>query len=124
MPEQVSLSWLESSPVNDDGVREAPRAAGAGGSGGGGDNRRVVFGKREIRVGRAPDNDLVLTKGNVSKHHARLLYEDGRYVVTDLNSTNGTYVNRERINQATDVGPGDRIYIGDYVLRIQGPEDR
>jgi pilus assembly protein CpaF len=61
----------------------------------------------------------MLPKGNVSKRHARLLYRDGRFIVTDLNSTNGTYVNRRRITQATIVREGDRIYIGDFVLRIE-----
>src|SRR5690606_315161 len=50
---------------------------------------------------------------------ARLLFRDGRFIVTDLNSTNGTYVNRRRIAQATIVREGDRIYIGDFVLRIE-----
>src|SRR5687768_9021224 len=63
----------------------------------------------------------MLPKGNVSKRHARLLYRDGRFIVTDLNSTNGTYVNRRRITQATIVREGDRIYIGDFVLRIELP---
>jgi pilus assembly protein CpaF len=64
-------------------------------------------------------NDLVLSKGNVSKRHARLTHKDGRFVVVDQNSTNGTYVNRQRIVQATIVREGDRIYIGDFILRIE-----
>src|SRR5687767_15909584 len=63
----------------------------------------------------------MLPKGNVSKRHARLLYRDGRFIVTDLNSTNGTYVNRRRITQATIVREGDRIYVGDFALRIELP---
>src|SRR5688572_9981163 len=65
----------------------------------------------------------MLPKGNVSKRHARVLFRDGRFIVTDLNSTNGTYVNRRRINQATIVREGDRIYIGDFVLRVEVPAD-
>src|SRR5262245_2284687 len=64
----------------------------------------------------------MLPKGNVSKRHARLIFRDGRFIVTDMNSTNGTYVNRRRINQATIVRQGDRIYIGDFVLRIEAQE--
>ena len=85
----------------------------------GGAERREVFDRTEISVGRVQGNDLMLPKGNVSKRHARLLYRDGRFIVTDLNSTNGTYVNRRRISQATIVREGDRIYIGDFVLRIE-----
>jgi pilus assembly protein CpaF len=85
----------------------------------GGAERREAFETSEITVGRVQGNDLMLQKGNVSKRHARLLYRDGRFIVTDLNSTNGTYVNRRRIAQATIVREGDKIYIGDFVLRIE-----
>jgi pilus assembly protein CpaF len=65
-------------------------------------------------------NELMLPKGNVSKRHARLLYRDGRFIVTDLKSTNGTYVNGRKIAQATIVREGDKIYIGDFVIRLEG----
>ena len=90
----------------------------------GGVERREVFESSELTVGRVQGNDITLPKGNVSKRHARLLYRDGRFIVTDLNSTNGTYVNRRRIAQATIVREGDRIYVGDFVLRIEPPADR
>lgn len=88
----------------------------------GGAERREVFDRLELSVGRVQGNDLMLPKGNVSKRHARLVYRDGRFIVSDLNSTNGTYVNRRRISQATIVREGDRIYIGDFVLRVELPE--
>jgi pilus assembly protein CpaF len=84
----------------------------------GGAERRESFDKTEINVGRVQGNDLMLPKGNVSKHHARLLYRDGRFIVTDLKSTNGTYVNGRKITQATIVREGDKIYIGDFVIRL------
>ena len=90
----------------------------------GGAERREVFESSELTVGRVQGNDIMLPKGNVSKRHARLLYRDGRFIVTDLNSTNGTYVNRRRIAQATIVREGDRIYVGDFVLRVEPPADR
>ena len=100
----------------------------------GGAERKESFDKNEINVGRVAGNDLMLPKGNVSKHHARLLFRDGRFIVTDLKSTNGTYVNGRKIAQATIVREGDKIYIGDFVLRLEsaggaevvtagGPED-
>lgn len=87
----------------------------------GGAERREAFDKNEINVGRVQGNDLMLPKGNVSKHHARLLYRDGRFIVTDLKSTNGTYVNGRKISQATIVREGDKIYIGDFVMRLETP---
>ncbi len=88
----------------------------------GGAERREVFETSEISVGRVQGNDLMLPKGNVSKRHARVLHRDGRFIVTDLNSTNGTYVNRRRITQATIVREGDRIFIGDFVLRVESAD--
>lgn len=88
----------------------------------GGAERRELFETSEISVGRVQGNDLMLSKGNVSKRHARLLHRDGRFIVTDLNSTNGTYVNRRRITQATIVREGDRIFIGDFVLRVESTD--
>ena len=85
----------------------------------GGAERREAFDRSEINVGRVQGNDLMLPKGNVSKRHARLLFRDGRFIVTDLKSTNGTYVNGRKIAQATIVREGDKIYIGDFVLRIE-----
>lgn len=87
----------------------------------GGAERREAFDRSEINVGRVQGNDLMLPKGNVSKRHARLLFRDGRFIVTDLKSTNGTYVNGRKIAQATIVREGDKIYIGDFVLRIESP---
>jgi pilus assembly protein CpaF len=85
----------------------------------GGAERRESFDRPEITVGRTQGNDLMLPKGNVSKRHAKLALKDSHCIVTDLNSTNGTYVNRRRIAQPTDVRDGDRIYIGDFILRVE-----
>jgi pilus assembly protein CpaF len=84
----------------------------------GGAERREHYDRTEISVGRVQGNELMLPKGNVSKRHARLLYRDGRFIVTDLKSTNGTYINGRKITQATIVREGDKIYIGDFILRI------
>src|SRR5580658_5054907 len=88
----------------------------------GGAERRETFERPEISVGRVQGNDLMLPKGNVSKHHARLVFRDSRFVVTDLKSTNGTYVNGRKIAQATIVREGDKIYVGDFVLRVEGAQ--
>ncbi len=85
----------------------------------GGAERRQLFDQAEVSVGRVQGNDLVLPKGNVSKRHCRLELIDGRFVVSDQNSTNGTYLNRRRISQSTVVRQGDRIYVGDFILRIE-----
>ena len=77
----------------------------------GGAERRETFDRSEINVGRVQGNDLMLPKGNVSKRHARLLHRDGRFIVTDLKSTNGTYVNGERVSRRT-LKDGDLLSLG------------
>jgi pilus assembly protein CpaF len=66
----------------------------------GGAQRRHIFDKPEVTIGRLQGNDVMLPKGNVSKQHARLRLEGDGFFVSDLNSTNGTYVNRKRIGEA------------------------
>lgn len=85
----------------------------------GGTERRETFDQSEVTIGRVQGNDLMLPKGNVSKRHCRLERTESGFVVADQNSTNGTYVNRRRITQATTVREGDRIYIGDFILRLE-----
>lgn len=88
----------------------------------GGAERRETFSTFELGIGRVQGNDLTLVKGNVSKQHARISYRDGTFIVSDLNSTNGTYVNRRKIQEPTKVGEGDRVYVGDFILRIEAVE--
>lgn len=85
----------------------------------GGAERRQFFDQSGVSVGRVQGNDLVLPKGNVSKRHCRVEVVEGQFFVTDQGSTNGTYLNRRRIAQSTAVRQGDRIYVGDFVLRIE-----
>ncbi len=86
----------------------------------GGDSKELSFDKTEIRVGRVRDNDIVLPKGNVSKHHCRLLLQNGQLVVEDLGSTNGTYVNGRKIAEATSISTTDKVFVGDFVIRVAG----
>lgn len=84
-----------------------------------GAERKQAFDRSVVTVGRVSDNDLALAKGNVSKRHCRIELNAGRFIVTDEDSTNGTYVNRRRISQPTVVREGDRIYVGDFILRLE-----
>lgn len=84
-----------------------------------GDERRVTFTESEVTIGRVPGNDVVLPKGNVSKRHSRIVLKDNRFIVVDLKSTNGTYVNGRKITSPLVVKEGDKIYVGDYVLTLE-----
>jgi hypothetical protein len=65
------------------------------------------------RIGRSPDCEIFLDDVTVSRNHAVLIERDGRYVVEDQGSLNGTFVNRKRIESAT-LQEGDEVQIGKY----------
>lgn len=64
-----------------------------------------------LTVGRGLSNDIILEDTRVSRHHAQLRYKTRRFWLTDLGSTNGTFVNGERINEAP-LRDGDTISLG------------
>ena len=81
------------------------------------------FDADEINIGRVQGNDIVLAKGNVSKNHSRIINKGGKLVVVDMRSTNGTFVNGQRISAPQVLRPNDKIMIGDYVLSASIIED-
>lgn len=86
----------------------------------GGGTERHEFEQNEVTIGRVQGNDIILGKGNVSKRHSRIVLKDGRFIVVDLKSTNGTYVNGRKVTSPIVVKPGDKIYIGDFTLMVEG----
>lgn len=76
------------------------------------------FDGSSLTIGRAADNDLVLTDGRVSRHHARVTGRRGTLVYTDLGSTNGSRVNGAPVGELV-LGAGDRIELGDTVLVVE-----
>ena len=87
----------------------------------GGEPKVLTFDKDEITIGRVSGNDIVLAKGNISKRHTRLTKREGGMEIADLKSTNGTYVNGRKIAGPTAVAPSDRIYVGDFLIGLDGP---
>lgn len=76
----------------------------------------------ELTIGRVVGNDIVLAAGNISKRHARLVYRDGKAIVVDLKTTNGTFVNGRRVASPVVLGPDDRVFVGDHILEIHVPD--
>lgn len=72
---------------------------------------------REINVGRSSDLDLVLVEDMVSRKHAKFVTGDETISVQDMGSTNGTFVNGEKIRKA-DLKDGDRILIGTSIIKL------
>ncbi len=73
--------------------------------------------EREIIIGRQSDLDLVLAEEMVSRKHARIALRGGEVTLQDLGSTNGTFVNGERVKKAR-LSEGDRILIGGSLLKL------
>ena len=74
---------------------------------------------QQITIGRANDATLVLNDDYASTRHARLFPQDGQWIVEDLGSTNGTYLDRQKVTQPTPVPAGVPIRIGKTVLELR-----
>ena len=79
--------------------------------------------KHIITIGRSTDNDLVIMDPLVSKYHAQIQSIDGQIIISDLKSSNSTFVNNMRITEAY-LNIGDEIVIGKHVIRIQSGKDK
>lgn len=77
----------------------------------------ITLGEAQFVVGRDPTSDLVVSERAVSRHHARFEKKESGFVVTDLGSTNGTWVNGERI-ASEKLNSGDRIRIGGRIFKF------
>src|SRR5262245_40038886 len=87
----------------------------------GGEQKRLEFDKPEVTIGRVQGNDIILPKGNVSKRHSRIVFKDGKFIIVDLKSTNGTYVNGRKITSPLVIKGTDKVYIGDFILSVEEP---
>lgn len=83
----------------------------------------VRFGEREkLTFGRDPASDVVLDMPNVSRYHAQVTRVGRRYYITDLHSTNGTFVNGKRVEGNVWLNPRDTIQISSYRL-VMGEDE-
>jgi hypothetical protein len=73
----------------------------------------------ELVIGRSDKCHLVLDDTYVSQVHARIFAKDDTFMVEDLGSTNGTYLNRRRIGAPTELQKGDQVKIGKTVLELK-----
>jgi hypothetical protein len=82
-----------------------------------GEDFRIEEGK--VLLGAAPDCQIRLENDFASEQHASLRYHEGEYILTDLDSTNGTYVNDQPISRVV-LADGDRIKIGETTYIFKG----
>src|SRR5437588_3869629 len=83
--------------------------------------RRYVQG--ELRIGRGEQNDLRLNDASVSRYHAFLRRVDGRYLLSDVGSQNGTFINGRQVHAPSPVQSGDRIRAGttELIFHLDAP---
>ncbi len=79
----------------------------------------VPLGTSPITVGRAADSTLVLVDDYASSRHARFFPSDGQWIVEDLGSTNGTWIDRTRITGPTVLRVGSKVRVGRTTLQLQ-----
>lgn len=79
---------------------------------------RFLLDSAETTVGRHPHADIFLDDVTVSRKHCQFIADNGGHIVRDSGSLNGTYVNRERVDQAR-LSAGDEVQIGKYRLTYQ-----
>jgi pSer/pThr/pTyr-binding forkhead associated (FHA) protein len=90
------------------GVLLVKRGPGAG--------SRFVLDDMVVSAGRHPESDIFLDDVTVSRRHAEILRQGDGYVVRDVGSLNGTYLNRERIDADAPLNNGDELQIGRFKL--------
>lgn len=85
--------------------------------------RRITLGTAPFEIGRSSKNDLFIDQESISRHHARITYDGaGSYLVTDLNSTNGSFVNDQPVKEQR-LKDGDQIQIGRSILKFMTGEN-
>ena len=82
------------------------------------------FDQTEMVLGRDSNCDLSIMDGALSAHHARITYHHGQWWLEDLNSTNGTFLNRQKLNTPTVVITGDEFKCGNtnFSIRIDADD--
>lgn len=86
-----------------------------------GEPRELVLLKAEVSVGSEVANDFAIQSASVSRRHAIIRFRSGRYQVTDLNSTNGTFVNGQRVKGSAELERGDELRIGGVRFVVAAP---
>ncbi len=85
------------------------------------ENNRLYAVEALSVIGRDSDCQICVTDKRVSRRHASLVVKDGFLYIKDEHSSNGTYVNGMRINRQTLLQTGDRVRVGDLILRVEYP---
>jgi diguanylate cyclase (GGDEF)-like protein len=84
--------------------------------------KRMHLGSAPFEIGRSSKNDLFLDQESISRHHARITFDGNEYRISDMNSTNGTFVNDASIHEQP-LNDGDQVRIGRSILKFMTGEN-
>ena len=88
------------------------------------DKKKYTLKKNITNIGRSRRNDIVIKNSKISNHHAQIVYSDGIFYIRDLKSTNGTYLDDERIRQERELKNGSILSFGRFKFTLKmGVED-
>jgi putative ABC transport system ATP-binding protein len=83
------------------------------------ENKEQLLDRNELTIGRAPESNIFLKDQRASRYHCVILTKPEGYLVMDLDSANGTYVNGERVHESHELHIGDKLVIGQVEFRIE-----
>lgn len=75
--------------------------------------KRINLSKMETTIGRDPECDMFIDNIGVSRHHSKIMYQGGRFVLRDNGSSNGTFLNGKQIDEC-EIHDGDEVQLGKY----------
>ncbi|MHB9155978.1 MAG: FHA domain-containing protein [Endomicrobiales bacterium] len=84
--------------------------------------KEISLDKTPLTIGRKPDNDVVIDSMSVSGHHARIILQGNSYMIEDLQSTNGTFLNEKKILNGA-LKHDDQVLLGQHTLVFVNPEE-
>ena len=81
--------------------------------------RVVRLDAHDVTFGRAEGSTVILDDPYISDHHARVFLKDGEWCISDLGSTNGTFLNQVKVTTATPIAAGDQLGIGKTTVQVR-----
>ncbi len=81
-----------------------------------GSKRRAAVSAECFVIGKQPSCDLMLDRQNISRRHCEIVAANGGYIIRDLDSRNGTYLNGKRVTRETPLADGSVIHLGDFTI--------